>query len=331
MKRLQIVVSLLISAVCLYFAFRNINWDETWHAMAGANYIYIAATVLVSMGSIWLRAYRWKFMLDPVKKVPVPGLFQSTMIGFMANNILPARLGEFVRAYAVGRMFRISKSAAFATIVIERAFDLVTLVLCLGLVLFVQPLSRPIKIMGVVAISACLLMFAILVFFRQRRDLVSTFFDGLLKRLPEGSRNRAGRILHSFIDGLEVLARGGHIVVILILSLVMWFSVAWSLDLSMRAFAFQVPYYASLVLLVVISLGLMIPSGPGFAGTFEAATIWCLLLFPGIKKEQAASYAIMYHATQFIPITVLGFYYLWKSKLSLSDATRSDPTAKGDG
>jgi len=330
MKRLQIVLSLLISVICLYFAFRNINWTETWLAMKSANYLFIVATVLVSLGSIWLRAWRWKFMLDPIKPVSVPGLFESTMIGFMANNVLPARLGEFVRAYAVGKKFKVSKSAAFATIVIERAFDLVTLILCLGLVLLLVKLDK-IQPLGIIAIVFCILTFAILIFVRQRREQVSRFFDGLLKRLPEGSRSRAGRLLHSFIDGLEVLNRGQHILAILILSLVMWASVAWSLDLAMRAFSFQVPYYASLVLLVVVSLGLMIPSGPGFAGTFEAATIWSLMLFPGISKEQAASYAIMYHATQFLPITLLGLYYLSKSNLSLSDATRSEDPPQENG
>lgn len=327
MKRLQIALSLLISVICLYFAFRGIDWAKTWTAMKSANYVYVMATVLVSLGSVWLRAYRWKFMLDPVKKVSVPGLFAATMIGFMANNILPARLGEFVRAYAVGRIFRVSKSAAFATIVIERAFDLVTLVLCLGLVLLLVPLEK-IRPMGLLAIIFCILTFAVLIFFRQRRTIVAGYVSGLFRRFPETSRNRADRLLHSFIDGLEVLARGQHIVAILVVSIVMWASVALSLDLAMRAFSFHVPYYASLVLLVVVSLGLMVPSGPGFAGTFEYAVIWSLLLFPGITKEEAASYAILYHATQFLPITILGFYYLWKSNLSLSDATRDESGAE---
>lgn len=321
MKRIQIVVSLLISVVCLYFAFRNIDWVETWGAIHRANYLYIMLTVVVTLGSVWLRSYRWKFMLDPIRKVPVGGLYQSTMIGFMANNLLPARLGEFVRAYAVGRAHGVSKSAAFATIVIERAFDMLTLVFCLGLVLLLVQLSPQIKWMGVFAIAVTLTMFSVLVFFRQRRDLVIRIVDRLTRSLPESSRNRGGRLLHSFIDGLEVLAKGGHILVILGLSLVMWGSVMLSFDLTMRAFNLDVPVYTSMVLLVVVSLGLMIPSGPGFAGTFEAAVIWTLLRFPEITKEQAASFAIVYHATQFIPITALGLYYLWKSKLSLTAAS----------
>lgn len=322
LKRLQIVASLLISVVCFYFAFRNISWAETWRAMREANYFYLAGTIVVTLGSVWLRAYRWKFMLDPVKPVAVNGLYSSTMIGFMANNVLPARLGEFVRAYAVGRVFGISKSAAFATIVIERAFDMVTLVFCLGLTLMVVRLSPELQFMGEIAMAVTVAMFVVLVIFRQQRARVARFFEGLTRRLPEKSRQRSDRLLHSFIDGLEVLAKGGHIAAILILSLVMWATVMLSFDLAVRAFALPLPWYGSMVLVVVVSLGLMIPSGPGFAGTFEAAMIWALLRFPGISKEQAASCAIMYHVTQFVPITVIGLYYLWKLNLSLTDASR---------
>lgn len=327
MKRIQIAVSLLISAVCLYFAFRNIDWVQTWAAIRGANYFYILLTVLVTLGSVWLRSYRWKFMLDPIRQVPVSGLYQSTMIGFMANNLLPARLGEFVRAYAVGRAHGVSKSAAFATIVIERAFDMLTLVFCLGLVLLLVELSSQIKWMGLFAILVTLVLFSVLVFFRQRRDLVIRIVGRLTRSLPEASRSKSDKLLHSFIDGLEVLANGGHILAIIGLSLVMWGSVMLSFDLTMRAFHLDVPIYTSMVLLVVVSLGLMIPSGPGFAGTFEAAVIWTLLRFPGISKEEAASFAIVYHATQFVPITAIGLYYLWKSNLSLKAASADGDSA----
>lgn len=322
MKRLQIAVSLLISVVCFYFAFRNIDWRETWRAMREANYLYLLATVLVTFGSVWIRAYRWKFMLDPIRKVTVRGLYSSTMVGFMANNVLPARLGEFVRAYAAGQLFGVSKSAAFATIVIERAFDMVTLIFCLGLALILHPLDARLKTMGMIAMGLTVVMFIVLVIFRQQRTRMARWLEALTARLPETSRQRADRLFHSFIDGLEVLAKGGHIAVILLLSMVMWGSVMWSLDLGMRAFSLPVPIYASLILLVVVSLALMIPSGPGFAGTFEAAMIWAILLFPGITKEKAASCAIMYHVTQFVPITLAGLYYLWRSNLSLSDASR---------
>lgn len=320
MKRLQILLSLLISAVCLYFSFRGIDWSETFKAMRQANYVLITGTVLVTLVSVWLRAYRWKFMLDPIKAVSISDLYSSTMIGFMANNILPARLGEFVRAYAIGHTARVSKGAAFATIVIERAFDMVSLVFFLGVVLLVHPLARPVKVAGGIAIAICAMMFVVLILFRARRDLVMRLFHIVSVRMPEGARRKGEGLLHSFIDGLEVLARGHHIVIILVLSLVMWLTVALSMDLGLKAFALDVPIHASLVLLVVVSLALMIPSGPGFAGTFEAAVIGTLLLM-NIDKERAASYAIMYHATQFVPITALGFYYLWKARLTLGSVT----------
>jgi glycosyltransferase 2 family protein len=324
MKRVQIILSLLISVVCLYYSFRNIDWGQTWTLMLGAGIWYVTASIAVSLASVWIRAWRWKFMVDPIKPVRVSGLFSSTMIGFMANNILPARLGEFVRAYAVGQEFGLSKSAAFATIVIERAFDLGTLVFCLGVALFLVRLNPAIQMMGYVAIGSCVLTFVALFWFHRRREQATRLMDGLLRRLPEKPRERANRLMHSFIDGLGVLARGGHILAILVLSLVMWGSVAWSMDLCMRALSLVVPWYASIVMLVVVSLGLMIPSGPGFAGTFEAATILSLLIFPGVIKEQAVSFAILFHVTQFVPVTVIGLYYFWKSNLSLRGGTSDE-------
>lgn len=320
MKKLQIALSVLISLVCLYFSFRGIDWARTGEAMSHANYAFIAGTIAVTMVSIWLRAYRWKFMLDPIKKVKTASLFESTMIGFMANNILPARLGEIVRAVAVGHSSRVSKSAAFATIVIERAFDMVSLVFFLGVVLLVHPLKAEIKIVGLVAVAVCVAMFVVLILFRARRDLVMKLFLKLSGGMPPAAREKAQGLLHSFIDGLEVLARGHHIVAILVLSLVMWLSVALSMDLGLRAFALQVPIHASLVLLVVVSLALMIPSGPGFAGTFEGAVIVTLTSM-AVDKELAVSYAIMYHATQFVPVTLLGFYFMGKSGMSLGSMT----------
>lgn len=329
MKRLQILLSLVISVICLYFSFRGINWAETLRAMLHANYVLIAGTILVTLVSVWLRAYRWKFMLDPIKRVPVSDLYSSTMIGFMANNILPARLGEFVRAYAIGHTARVSKSAAFATIVIERAFDMVSLVFFLGVVLLIHPIARPVKIAGAAAIAICAIMFMVLILFRARRDLVVRLFHFATARMPDTARGKGERLLHSFIDGLEVLARGHHIAAILALSLVMWLTVAFSMHLGLLAFALAVPIHASLVLLVVVSLALMIPSGPGFAGTFEAAVIGTLLLM-NIDQERAASYAIMYHATQFVPITLIGFYYLWKAKLTLGSFTRGGDDSRDD-
>lgn len=324
MKRLQIILSLVISVVCLYFSFRNIDWGRTWTSMREANYLLVLATVAVTMSSNWLRAYRWKYMMEPLGKVNIDGLFSATMIGMMANNVLPARLGEFVRAYAAGKIFQVSKSASFATIVVERAFDLGTLVFCLGLALFLVHLDPRVQLMGYVAIASCVATFVVLIWFRQRREQVSRFAGAFLERLPERFRERGNRLTHSFIDGLEVLANGSHIVLILVLSLVMWASVIWSMDLCMRALHLPVPWYASIIMLVVVNLALMLPAGPGFAGTFEAAVILSLLIFPGVTKEQAVSYAILYHVTQFLPVTAVGLYYLWRANLSLTAATSDE-------
>ena len=137
----KFIIGLLVSLVFLYLAFRKVDFSELWSALKGANYWYILPNIVLVILSMWMRAYRWKFMIHPIKKVGLGRLFSTVMIGFMANNVLPARLGEFVRAYSLGAKENISKSATFATIVIERIFDGFAILFILWLSLFC-PLFR---------------------------------------------------------------------------------------------------------------------------------------------------------------------------------------------
>lgn len=116
-----------ISVLFLFLAFRKVNLHELKKALESANYIYLIPAILLTILSLWIRAFRWQYILQPVREIRVSSLFSATMIGFMANNLLPVRLGEFVRAYTIGEKERISKSSSLATIVVERIFDGITI------------------------------------------------------------------------------------------------------------------------------------------------------------------------------------------------------------
>ena len=141
----KFIIGLVISSVFLYLAFRKVDYSELWSALKEANYWYIIPNIILVILSMWMRAYRWRFMIDPIKKVGLSRLFSSVMIGFMANNVLPARLGEFVRAYSLGTKENISRSATFATIVIERIFDGFSLLFILWLSLLLSPFPDWVK------------------------------------------------------------------------------------------------------------------------------------------------------------------------------------------
>jgi len=317
------VLGLAITVVSLVWALRGIHYHEILETVSGIDYGWTPLIFGGTLLSIWLRAVRWKVMFKPIKEVTVTEAYTATMIGFMANNVLPMRLGEVVRAYSLGRSAAVSKSAAFATIVVERAFDLMALLLILGVLMIRFEFDPWFRSLGYIALVACLALFAVMTLARLKRELVVRLVNASTSILPGGLQAKIEELLHRFLDGFEVLARGHHILIVALLSLTVWAAMASSFFFGFMTFKLALPISASLVLTVVCALGVMIPSGPGFVGTFEVAAKYGLLLF-GVGEGVAVSFALYYHAVQFVPITLLGFYHLWRENFSLSRAVESE-------
>ncbi|MDD3642101.1 MAG: lysylphosphatidylglycerol synthase transmembrane domain-containing protein, partial [Candidatus Krumholzibacteria bacterium] len=142
MKR-KLILGIVISAVFLFFALRNVDPGEMRAAFAAADYRYVLPAVCLTLISLWFRSVRWRYLLNPVKQIGRRSLLSAASIGLMANSVLPVRLGEFVRAYVIGRKERISKSSAFATIVVERIIDGVTVLAFFVAVVLRSPRHYP--------------------------------------------------------------------------------------------------------------------------------------------------------------------------------------------
>ncbi len=324
----KFVIGILISLVFLYLAFRKVDAVELWAALKAANYWYILPNVVLVIGSMWMRAYRWKFMVNPIKKVGIGSLFPSVMIGFMANNVLPARLGEFVRAYSLGNKEKISRSATFATIMIERIFDGFALLLILWVSLLMYPdLPGWVRKASNLFLLINIATLAFLVFIEIRRELALRFFNLVFRLLPTGLSSRAEEILEKFVSGLKVFRNVPSLLWILAWSIFLWVVVGISNYFIFLAFDQHPAVFASFILLGIVSLAVMLPSSPGFIGTFHAA---CVASFLVLNLNQAVSrpFSIVLHASQYIPITLLGLYYLRKEHLSLrtieSDSMRQE-------
>ena len=316
-----------VTVICLYFAFRGIDYANTLVALREANYWWSIPVVVISVFSIWLRAYRWKIMLEPIREVSVGKAYSSTMIGFMANNIYPARLGEIVRAYAIGHSCGVSKSSAFATIVVERAFDLLAILFFLGMLLPWYKFDPKFQAAGYVALAACVLLFTAMVFLRWKRAATLRVFEALASPLPERHGRRVSGLIHRFVDGVAVLASGRPLPSITLLSVLVWVVVTLSYYLAFFAFDLHLPIQAGVLLLVLTALAVMAPSAPGFVGPFEWAAIYGMMFFEseGVTRSVAASYALYYHAIQFVPITLLGLYHLRRERFSLTRAVKEEP------
>jgi uncharacterized protein (TIRG00374 family) len=266
---------------------------------------------------MWLRAIRWKVMLDPIGKVPLPKVYASTMIGFMANNVLPFRLGEFVRPYSVGAISKISRSAALATIALERVFDMLALLFFLVWILIALPSLAAVDWLDNVGYLA--LGVSVLAALRRWPERSRKVVERILAFFPKKIFGLGLEIFGKFVTGLSVMGSGAGVLYLSFLSLVIWALSAFNSYFMLLAFDLHLGPLAWFTWLVVVALGIMLPAAPGFIGTYQAFTVLSLALF-GVSKELALAVSVVTHAMQFLPITLAGLYHLRKEHLSLKYA-----------
>jgi uncharacterized protein (TIRG00374 family) len=315
----QLLLGLALGVGLLLFALRGVDLHALWYALAHANYWLLAPIIGLTLLAFYVRAVRWGVLLRTVKAaIPAGNLFSATMIGFAANNLLPARLGEFIRAWAIGRSERISRSAAFATVVVERIVDVFALLFFFCLALLLHPFTETVRRGGWMLLGVNFLLLLVLVLAERHPERVSAFSRWAGGHLPGKIGARVHALLDNFVVGLGVLRQGPAIGWVIVYSLLMYGLTLASIQAALAAFSFHVPWYASIVLLVSTSLGIIVAPTPGYVGAMQVACVWGLSLF-GIDKSRAFSFSLYYHVSQFIPITLLGLWYLARQGLSLGD------------
>ena len=311
-------IGILVSAVFLYLSVRKVDLNEMKTALDQANYLLVLPSSILLISSFWVRAYRWQILLAPVKWIPTKILFAATMIGFMANNVLPARLGEFIRADAIGRLSSVNRSSAFATIVIERLFDGMILILFLASTLALPTFPDWIRQGGTAAMGLYLVLILFLYLLHIRTDTALRLIRFITRPLPDRVSEKTLILFESFASGLHVLSQGRRMLSTCALTLVLWLLNIASLQCIVEAFHLSLPAYAAFTIMAIIALGVTLPSSPGYVGVFQAACILALALF-GIPRGMSLSFSIVLHVVGYIPITAIGLVYFWKAHLSFKD------------
>ena len=331
-KRLvYILFGIAVSAVLIWALFRNIDFRELTGALKNANYWWLIPNVFMIVLTMFQRAYRWRGMVQPIKRIAFRPLLAATCIGFMANNVLPLRLGEFVRAYALSaRDKEVTKSASLATIFVERmVFDLVALLLIFGGVLYFSHLSlNPSMEQGLyIAIAIALVGIVLMVALATRPSQAGHLLTRYLFFLPEAVKDSIVGIVIKFSRGLEFLTNGKLVTSVGLQTLGIWLLMGFSNIFVFKAFNLDLPIDAAFVVLVVVSISILVPSSPGFVGVYHAGAVWSLTRY-GVGREDALSCALVLHAAQYIVVTLMGFYFLRRDHLSLKkleeEATESD-------
>jgi len=234
----------------------------------------------------------------------------------MANNILPLRMGEFVRAWAIKKKEGISGSAGFATIVIERVYDGLTLVGLLVLALLLSGANQSVKNYGIAGALIFVSALAVLMYAAFREEQTSRTLKRWARLLPKKLHAGADRLVDSFLPGLKFLANGRQQALVIAYSFLIWSMEACVFWCVMRGAHIDIPAYAALFTLVVVNIAIMVPAAPGYVGTFDAPAVIALAPF-GVNKDIAMSYIIIVHALQYITVTSLGLYYMNASGWSL--------------
>lgn len=306
----------IISALCLFLVLRNVDFTLLVKSLVTVRYSYLLVTLFFIFVFTFFRALRWKYLLDPLKKIGIGNLFELVMIGYLANNILPARMGEFIRAAILGETEGISKISSFATIVMERIFDVITLLIILVFASQYLPLMQNRYQVPLLAFITFGFLFLLLFLVKYQKEKFFKTFSKVCEPISPKMSHWVQKSANSFIEGLKVLEQGKHLMAICLLSGVIGVSLGGIYYFVAVAFDIPLTIPGLLFLLSIIFLGTMLPSSPGFIGTFHYFCIQGLLLIGVKDKSLALSYAIVAHLIQYIPESLMGIFFCWRKGFS---------------
>lgn len=327
-KRAKILLGLavsLVSAVVLAFV---IDWREFGESLARVNYWYLIPAFACVVASCYCRALQWRYVLGGVRRLPHYPLFRITMIGFLANTVLPARLGEVVRAYMLARNQNLSKGTALGSVIVTRLLDGAILFLILGgFAILIPAKIAGFKAGGATGFVIYCGVVSFFVLFYFNREAATSIIKFIFRPISKRAVVKIVRSLDKFIHGFSCFRSPADLAKAFLYSGAIWILVALSYYFINLGFKFTsaLPLYAPLLLVAIVSLAISIPSSPGFIGTMELGVIAALhVIEPALTRNEALSYAIVVHVVQVLPSVVIGLFYLWTEHLTIADLAKAE-------
>lgn len=324
---LQTFFSIGLAGLFLYLAFRGKDLNEIWHSLIDVHWSWFIALFTGTLLSHLIRAWRWKYLLYPIKEnISLRNVFSVTMIGYLINNVIP-RLGEFIRPYAMGKLEGVSKSATMGTIILERILDIVTFALIVLTVLsiYAEPFAvwfpSMAKFEWLFFVGAAVMLFIFIIIFLKAEMLFQ-----LVKKfsflLPKSIKGEADRIFDSFLSGFQAAKHPANFLMIAITSLLIWISYIVLLYVPFYIYDFPdsngLNFGSATVLQVASGFAFALPTPSGI-GSYHTFTSFTLSQLFNVNAEKALSYSIYTHAVGFLATTVTGLYYFFKDKIHVAD------------
>jgi uncharacterized protein (TIRG00374 family) len=323
-----ILLGLAVSAALLWWTMRGLHIADVVRYVRGARPLPLLLSVALATLTFPLRALRWRVLLREGDDQPLPAraAWHAIAIGYLANNVLPLRAGEILRAYAVTRLAPVRLSSAVASVAVERVFDALTVVGMLGIALLAAALPGDVRIAGLPVSQlaqriglAAALAFLLAALVLSRPHAFAVWFERVIPF--KGVARRLVALLEGVRAGLSALRSPGRLAAVVAWSITIWFVNALSFFALFPAFGLQIDLAGAVLVQSAIVFGIAVPSSPGYVGVFEAAVVLALALY-AVPQDQALAYAVTYHATTFVPITLLGLYSLARTPLAWRDLRR---------
>jgi len=344
-KNITFLFSLVISIVCLWLFMRHIEWSLLKKALMEANYWFVIPTIALHLVVYLVRALRWKGLLSHIKAIPMLNLLSITCIGFMANNILPARVGEILRPFLLYKKEAVKFSTSVATVIVERIFDMLALIIFAAVTIALLPdhftpghhsvalfsgqevndfresvilsLKKWTEVLAVVGVLTIVALFLVV----TKPDFFKKILAKLICFLSHTLRDKVFALYDSFVHGLKILENRTETFWILGYSLLIWIICGTEIYALGFSFHLQLPFLGACLVAICLALAIALPQAPGFIGVFHIAVLKSMDIF-GIHTPAAQSYAIVLWLVGILPITVIGFLFLWKEGITFHEVVK---------
>lgn len=318
-RHLHIALSVAISALFLFFAVRGVDWHEALEALRAANYLWVALMLPVTVWSLFIRAQRWRVFLRAVGVPPLRPLVSATNIGFLANMVLPLRIGEVVRPVLLSQRAHLPLSGVLASVLLERIFDMFTILFLFGLSVSLVNVSEQVRQWGWMLTGLAVAVAAVIVLIRVEERLALRIARRLADLLPQRTGEQAYGFAQGFVKALEMLDSPAAYLKAFAWSLYLWIAISVVYVLGFWAFHLDVESIrGGLVLTTLVAIAVSVPSAPGFIGAFQLGCVLGLRIF-GVAESPALAYSIIVHLTQFVGCIAAGLYSMWTESISLRE------------
>ena len=320
---LKLSLGFILSFLGLYFAFQNIDLNDLLKSFESINYFWIFVAIILLILYTYIRSFRWRLLLFSLKPVTIKDLFASNMVGYFGNSILPFKMGEILRGYAISRNNDLKTSTVLGSIVLERVCDLGGLLILLFFVTLFYSFPYDIGLSLLISAAAILIVLILLWFISFKKELIMNKIKGT-QLMDFKTVISFIKTLSSFSIGFSSLNNFRSFIYVSLLTIVSWFILYLVTYYTLLSLNLQIGWVEIAVVLLLTSMAMSVPAAPGAIGTHHFATYYVMNSLLGLNSIDSQTFAIVLHAVSYLPLVAIGAYYFFKSSIQIFDVLDKD-------